>query len=189
MKKNQSNVLAGALRGFLVEYLQNVRGSSPNTIASYRDSLKLLLQYLIQKKRKRVSELDIEDIGAEEVVSFLNYLEKNRGNGIGTRNDRLSAIHSFYRYLGGQYPEYLDNTHRILGIPFKRMSTRSIEYLEFDEVTEILKVVDRSKPYGRRDYALLSTMFNTGARAQEIVGLRGNDLQLTKPFGRTQHQD
>ncbi len=187
MKKKQSNVLARALRGFFGEFLQNVRGVSPNTIFSYRDSIKLFLQFLNQQKQKRVSDLDIEDIGVEEVIAFLNYLEKNRGNAIGTRNDRLSALHSLFRYIGGQYPEYLYKSHRILNIPFKRMSTRPIDYLEFDEVTTLLKAVDRSKPYGRRDYALLSTMFNTGARAQEIVDLRGIDLQLTKPSSITIH--
>ena len=185
MKKKQSNVLARVLQGFFGEYLPNIRGTSPNTILSYRDGLKLFLQFLVQQKRRRVMDLDIEDIGVEDVIDFLKHLEKNRGNAIGTRNDRLSAIHSFFRYLGGQNLEYLDKSQRILGIPFKRMSTRPIEYLEFEEVTAVLKAVDRLKPYGRRDYALLSTMFNTGARAQEIVDLQGNNLKLTNPFSVT----
>ena len=185
--KKKTNVLAKTLQGFLGEYLPNVRGASLNTILSYRDGFKLFLQFLTQHKRRTITNIDIEDIGVEEVIAFLKYLEKNRGNRIGTRNDRLSAIHSFFRYLCRQYPEYLDKSHRILGIPFKRMSTRPIEYLDFDEVTALLNGVDRSKSYGIRDYALLSTMFNTGARAQEVVDIRGNDLQLTKPSNITIH--
>lgn len=185
MKKKQSNVLARALQGFLGDYLPSLRGMSSHTILSYRDSLKLFLQFLSKEKKKHVSDLDIESIGVEEVITFLKHLEMGRHNCIGTRNIRLSAIHSFFRYLSGQHPEYLDKSHRILGIPFKRMSTRPIEYLEFEEVTAVLKAVDRSKRYGRRDYALLSTMFNTGARAQEIVDLQGNDLKLTNPFSVT----
>jgi len=164
-----------------------MRGMSSHTILSYRDSFKLFLQFLSQQKKRAVSDLDIEGIGVGEVIAFLEHLEMNRHNGIGTRNIRLSAIHSFFRYLSGMYPEYLDKSQRILGIPFKRTSTRIVEYLEFEEVTAVIQAVDRSKANGRRDYALLSLMFNTGARVQEIVDLKANDLQLTKPFSVTIH--
>lgn len=187
MKTKCSNVLAITLQGFLGKYLPNVRGMSSHTILSYRDSFKLLLQFLVQQKRVSISGLDIEDIGVQEIIAFLERLEKDRRSTIGTRNVRLSAIHSFFRYLAGQHPEYLNKSQRILGIPLKRTFSRPIEYFEFEEITAVLQTVDRSKKYGRRDYTLLSLMFNTGARAQEIVDLKGYDLQLTKPFSVTIH--
>ena len=182
-----SNILAIALRGFFGDYLPSVRGISSHTILSYRDSFKLFLQFLAQQKGKSVSDLDIESIGVEEVIAFLEHLEMNRYNCIGTRNIRLAAIHSFFRYLAGMYPEHLNKSQRILSIPFKRTTTRVVEYLEFEEITAVLEAVDRSKIYGRRDYTILSLMFNTGARVQEIVDVKANDLQLTKPFGVNLH--
>lgn len=182
MKTRQSNTLGVALRDFFSNYLPQLRGMSAHTILSYRDSLKLLLQFLAQQKNRSVSHLTIEDIGVAEVIAFLDHLEKNRRNGIGTRNIRLSALHSFFRYLACMYPEYLDQSQRILSIPFKHMTTRTVEYLEFEEIMAVLQAADRSQPDGRRDYALLALMFNTGARVQEIVDLKANDLQLSKPF-------
>lgn len=182
MKVQQSNTLSVALRGFFSNYLPKLRGMSPHTILSYRDSFKLLLGFLIQQKNIAATDLEIEDIGSAEVIAFLDHLESNRKNSIGTRNIRLSAIHSFFRCLAFMYPDYLDQSQRILSIPFKRMSTRTIEYLEFDEVLAVFKVIDRSIFDGRRDYVLLRLLFNTGARVQEVVDLKANDLQLSRPF-------
>jgi len=182
MKTKRSNILGAALQDFLGDHLSGLRGVSPNTILSYRDSLKLLLQFLAQKESISASNLDIENIGPEEVIAFLEHLEADRQNGIGTRNVRLSAIHSFFRYLAGRHPEYLERSQRILSIPFKRAKSPSIDYLEFEEITAVLEAVDRSRIRGRRDYALLSFMFNSGSRAQEVVDLKVSDLQLSKPF-------
>jgi len=182
MKILQANILGIALKNFFYSYLPQLRGMSPHTILNYRDSLKLFLQFLIEQKNISPSELTIEKIEPDQVIGFLDYLEKTRGNGAGTRNIRLSALHSFFRYLAGKYPEHLNLSQRILTIPFKRTSTQAIEYLEFDEVMAVLKSIDRSKANGRRDYALLLFMFNTGARVQEVVDLKAKDLQLSKPF-------
>lgn len=182
MEARRSNILGMALKDFFCNYLPQMRGMSLHTILSYRDSLKLLLLFIVQQKNIPVTDLTVEDIGVAEIVAFLDHLEKNRRNGIGTRNIRLSALHSFFRCLAGIYPEYLNHSQRLLNIPFKRMSTRTVEYLEFEEITAVLQAVDRSKSDGRRDYALLALMFNTGARVQEIVDLKANDLQLSKPF-------
>ncbi len=182
MKTKHYNVLATTLQGFLSDYLPRVRGASPHTVLAYRDSFKLFLHFLAQQKGKPVSDLDIECIDIAEILAFLEGLETNRRNTISTRNVRLSAIQSLFRYLAGSYPEYLDKCQRVLNIPSKRMPTRTVEYFEFEEIRAVLQVVDRSKTYGRRDYALLSVMFNTGARAQEVVDLKATDLQLTRPF-------
>ena len=182
MKTLQANVLGIALKDFFYSYLSELRGMSSHTILNYRDSIKLFLQFLIEQRNISLSELTIERIEPDEVISFLTYLEKTRGNGVGTRNIRLSALHSFFRYLASKYPEHLNLSQRILNIPFKRTSTQAVDYLEFKEVTALLKSIDRSEVNGRRDYALLLLMFNTGARVQEIVDLKAKDLQLSKPF-------
>lgn len=182
MKKVQSNVLGAALRDFLSHYLPQLRGVSPNTVLSYRDALKLLLRFVAAQKKVPVSDIMVEDIGITEIFAFLDNLENTRQNGVGTRNVRLSAIHSFFRYLAAMYPEHLDQSRRILNIPFKRMPIPIVEYLEFEEIMAVLSAVDRSKPHGRRDYALLALMFNTGARVQEILDLKASDLQLIRPF-------
>lgn len=182
MKPVRANELGGALRGFFSEYLPKVRGSSPHTILSYRDSLKLFLVFLAEQKNISVSELGIEDMGVDETLVFLDYLEEKRHNQAGTRNSRLAAVHSFFRYVAGIYPEALDQCQRILNIPFKRKASHTVEYLEYEEITAVLGSVDRSTRDGRRDYALLSLMFNTGGRVQELIDLKANNLQLSKPF-------
>jgi len=182
MKTRETNILGVALKDFFYRYLPQLRGMSPLTILNYRDSLKLFLQFLIQEKNISVSELTIEKIEPDEVIDFLNYLEKTRGNGVPTRNIRLAALHSFFRYLASKYPQHLNLSQRILSIPFKRTSTQATQYLEFQEVMALLESIDRSKANGRRDYALLLLMFNTGARVQEVVDLKAQDLELSKPF-------
>lgn len=182
MKNTTSEILGVAIRGFLSSHLPQQRGMSPNTIFSYRDSIKLLLVFVSRQKGISVSDLVIEDIAVAEIMDFLDYLEEERYNAAGTRNVRLSAIHGFFRYLGCVSPEHLDQSQRVLSIPFKRESTVAVEYLEFDEIMALLNAVDRTRPDGRRDYALLALMFNTGARVQEIVDMKIGDLQLRRPF-------
>ena len=99
-----------------------------------------------------------------------------------TRNVRLSAIHAFFHFIAFRNPEHLELAQRVLGIPFKRARQRVIDYLEYEEIDSILQAIDRTTSQGARDYALLATMFNTGARVQEIADLRFRDLQLDKPF-------
>ncbi len=182
MKTNRPNMLALLLQDFFAYHLPSLRGLSSHTIQSYRDGLVLLLRFLAEHKKRPASSLDLADLGAQEVQSFLVHLEQVRDNSSSTRNIRLSAIHSFFRFVAAQHPDHLEHAQRILGIPFKKTCSRVIDYLEYDEIQKILSVIDRSTPKGRRDYTLLATMFNTGARVQEIVDLRACDLQLTKPF-------
>lgn len=182
MNPTRANALGVALKGFFSDYLPKVRGLSPHTILSYRDSLKLFLLFVAQQKCISVSELGMEDMGVEEIITFLDHLEEKRHNQTGTRNSRLAAVHSFFRYVAGIYPEVLDQCQRILNIPFKRRTSRTVEYLEYEEITAVLRSVDRTTRDGRRDHALLSLMFNTGVRVQELIDLKANDLQLSKPF-------
>jgi integrase/recombinase XerD len=180
MKGTSTATLSHALRGFFMDYLPRQRAMSPHTVHSYRDSLKLLLLF-ISGKRGDPSRVAVEQLSVERVTAFLSQLESRRHNSASTRNVRLSAVHSFFRYLGSQYPEHLDQAQRILSIPFKRTSTREIQHLEFAEVQAVLDAIDRARPPGRRDYALLSLMFNTGGRVSEIVAVQACDLRLVAP--------
>ena len=182
MKARFPNALARSLREFFSDHLSLVRGMSPHTLHSYRDSIALLLRFMASRLRRSVATLDLIDVGPEEVLASLGHLERERGNSAATRNVRLAALHSFFRFVAAQHPEHLERSQRILAIPFKRASHRSVEYLEYDEIHAVLSVVDRSTHAGRRNYSLLATMFNTGARVQEILDLRAQDLHLTKPF-------
>jgi site-specific recombinase XerD len=182
MKKTRPNLLARQLQDFFTNHMPKLRGISPNTILSYRDALVLFLRFVTSQTKRPVVELDIEDLTPQIVGMFLIHLERDRGNSAATRNVRLSAIHSFFRFVAAQCPEQIEQAQRVLTVPFKKTKTRVIEYLEYDEIQEVLSAVDRATSKGRRDYALLATMFNTGARVQEILNITARDLQLTKPF-------
>lgn len=180
MNNGKFFTLGAALRAFFGDYLPQQRAYSPNTILSYRDSLKLLLQFAAGQ-RGRVPNLSLTQLNVATITAFLNNLEAKRGNGAATRNVRLSAIHSFFVYLSRRYPEYLEQAQRVLSIPFKRTANRTIDYLEADEIRAILQGIDRSSSAGQRDYLLLTLMFNTGARVQEVVSLKSTDFRLTTP--------
>jgi integrase/recombinase XerD len=177
MTRPKPSNLASMLRGFFVDYLPRQRALSPHTLCSYRDSIKLLLQFFAGKNGN-ATNLTIEHLTVARITAFLQHLETARHNCTCTRNVRLSAVHSFFRYLGGERPEHLAQAQRILSIPFKRTSTREIQNLDLDEILALLAAVDPKTRSGPRDLALLSLMFNTGARVSEIVALQTDDLQM-----------
>lgn len=182
MKKPLPNLLGAIIRDYFTDHLPRLRGASPNTIHSYRDSIVLLLRFLAAKGGKAVTQLDLVDLDPAGILAFLSYLEHERKNGVPTRNIRLSAIHALFHFVASRNPEHMELAQRVLGIPFKRARQRVIDYLEYEEIESILQAIDRTTTKGARDYALLATMFNTGARVQEIADLRLRDLQLNKPF-------
>jgi integrase/recombinase XerD len=182
MNPSQPDALAAAVRHFFTEHLPSVRGLSPHTIRSYRDTFSLLFRFIIGQRQHPLATLDIEDLDTELILAFLDHLQDSRGNQAVTRNVRLAALHAFFRYLAGRMPERFEQSQRILAIPFKRTRSRPVEYLEHDEIQAVLTAVDRNTSQGRRDYALIATMFNTGGRIQEILDLRPCDLQLASPF-------
>ena len=181
MRSTYPNTLARTVRSFFIEYLTEQRGVSRHTVLSYRDTMILLLRFVAASKHRTPATLDLEAISPEIVLAFLNYLEQERHNKTSSRNVRLAAIHAFFRYVATHAPERMEQAQRILGIPFKRTRTGTIDYLEEDEIRAVLECIDRSTSHGRRNYALLAVLFNTGARAQEIVDLNACDLQLDPP--------
>jgi integrase/recombinase XerD len=176
-----TNTLAPALQGFFTKYLPESRGLSRHTLLSYRDTLVLLLRFVAGLRNTTPVTLELDAISPEAVLAFLNHLEEQRHNKTSSRNVRLAAIHAFFRYITINMPERIDQAQRILAIPFKRTVTRPIDYLEYEELHAVLSNIDRATRDGRRDYALLALMFNSGARAQEIVDLGACDLQLESP--------
>lgn len=179
MRKNPTT-LASALRGFFTDYLPRQRALSPHTLHSYRDSLKLLLQFVAGKKNDP-SDLTVEQLTVERLTAFLQHLENGRKNVASTRNVRLSAVHSFMRYLGAHHPQHLAQAQQLLNVPFKRTGTRDIDHLEFAEVQAVIQSIDLNAPDGPRDFVLLCFLFNTGARVSEAVGVQACDLRLTPP--------
>lgn len=175
------NALGRALRDYFSNHLPRVRGMSPHTLSSYRDSLTLLLRYVASKRRVPVDKLDVGDLDAGQIIAFLQDLEDTRGSRVSTRNVRLAAIHAFFRYLAATDPDRVEQSQRILGVPFKRARARPVEYLEYEEIQAVLGAIPLATANGRRDYAMLATMFNTGARVQEILDLRPCDLRLGRP--------
>lgn len=182
MTGSPPNALARTLRQFFADHLPRVRGLSRHTIHSYRDTLLFLLRFLATARGQHVTALDLADITAEEVLAFLDYVERERHNTAATRNVRLAALHAFFRSVAAHEPEQLARSQRILQIPFKRADHRTIDSLEYAALQAVLEAVDRSTGTGRRDYALLATMFNTGAQVQELLDLRACDLQLEQPY-------
>jgi site-specific recombinase XerD len=182
MKTPSPNLLGAIIRDYFMDHLPGVRGASPHTIHSYRDSLVLLLRFVAERRKKPVADLDLTDLDPSGVLAFLSHLEQKRRNGVSTRNVRLSAIHAFFGFVASRNPEHLDLAQRVIGIPFKRTQQRVIDYLEYEEIDSVLKAIDRTTAKGSRDYVLLATMFNTGARVQEIADVHARDLQLIKPF-------
>jgi integrase/recombinase XerD len=170
--------LAVLLQGFFTGRLIGQRRVSPHTVASYRDTFRLLLRFAQQRLKKEPSELGLAEIDTPLLTDFLDNLEKERGNSERSRNARLAAIHSFFRYVALQEPEYAAQAQRILAIPCKRYTRRPIDYLTNAEVEALLQAPDRKTWGGRRDAALLSVAVETGLRLSELIGLRCEDVVL-----------
>jgi site-specific recombinase XerD len=176
MKPNQ--YLSYYIRLFLIQYLSSEKGLSENTILAYRDALKLLLQYCAHYLKIKIDRLPCDQIDDEIVRNFLDYLEQQRGCTASTRNARLAALKTFFYYLALEIPQCLDNSRRISAIAPKKTPHKMVDYLDPDEVKAIMDSIDAASRNGIRDKALLMLMHNTGARVQEIVDLKLDDLRL-----------
>ncbi len=182
MKPSRPTQLACALRSFLSEHMPLAPGLSAHTVLSYRDAFALLLRFLSARHACEVVDLDLVHLGPTDLIAFLDHLETERRNDVSTRNARLAAIHSFTRFVATRHPEQVEACQRLLAVPIKRARVRAVEYLDADEIRAMLDAINPRTPDGRRDHALLLTLFNTGARVQEILDVRPIDLQLERPF-------
>ena len=164
-------LIAPHLQTFFAEHLCHHRRVSPQTILSMRDTFRLLLQFLRTTQGKEPSMLQINDLDAPTVLTFLDYLECQRNNSIRSRNIRLSAIRSFFRWVALREPQSLAIVSRVMAIPVKREDKKLIGYLNREEMEALIAAPDRSHWRGRRDHALLLTLYNSGARVSEITTL------------------
>jgi site-specific recombinase XerD len=169
---------ASLLEGFFTRRLMMQRRASVHTIASYRDTFRLLLRFAQQRLHKAPSELALGDIDAPLVLVFLDELEQRRGVSARTRNLRLTAIHSFFRYVAFESPAHAAQAQRVLAIPCKRFTRALVGYLVRAEVDALLAAPDRCTWSGRRDHALLLLAVQTGLRLSELTGLQREDLSL-----------
>jgi integrase/recombinase XerD len=166
------------VRRFLLEYLVGERNLARNTQKSYRDTLQQLLPFTARKARRRIDQLRVEDLSAERIRAFLHDLEESRGCGAATRNQRLAAIHSLAHFIGVRSPEHLHWCGQIRTIPSKKAPRPLVTYLEKNEMDALLAAPDQGVTQGRRDYAVLLFLYNTGARADELAHVRIADLDL-----------
>ncbi len=169
------------LSNYLSKYLPGVAGLSMNTIMSYRDMFRLLLNFYETVNCVKAEKLTLKELTREKITQFLDWLENERSCYTSTRNVRLAAIHAFARYLQREEPEFIFQAQQLLSIPLKKESKKCFKYLTLDAMRIILNMPDRSTPQGRRDAVLLSLMYDTGARVQEICDLEVSDIRVQIP--------
>jgi integrase/recombinase XerD len=175
------NELGTVVRSFFEDHLKVQKGLRPSSIRSYRDALKLFLKQIADRHRCPITRLKLTDLVADAVLIFLRNLEAERGNQVRTRNQRLAALRTFFRYLASRAPEMLVEAERVEAIPTKRCPPPQTYYLERDEVDQLLAAISTMTAAGLRDRAILTLMYNTGARVQEIADLRVQDADLDGP--------
>jgi site-specific recombinase XerD len=171
-----STTLAVLLQHFFIERLCDQMRASPHTIAGYRDTFRLLLRFASVERSRPPTKLAIEDLDVELIGNFLTHIETTRSNSARSRNTRLAAIRSFFRYVALSEPALILHCQKILAMPSKRYERRAIAFLDRAEMEALVAASDRSTWAGRRDYALLILALQTGLRASEIVGLTVRDL-------------
>ena len=164
------------LQGFFTERLLRQRQASPHTIAGYRDTFRLLLRFAADQLGKAPSTLKTEDFQPAFVGTFLEHLEQRRGNSSRTRNARLAAIHSFFRYVELAEPAHALLCQQVLAMPSKRYQRKPIAFLDRPEITALLAAPAMSTWIGRRDRTLLAVAIRTGLRVSELIGLRREDV-------------
>jgi site-specific recombinase XerD len=176
-----ANSFPSLLRAFFHEWAGQQRNLSHHTVLSYRDTWRLFLRFVCERKRKSVEALVLGDLSAREVLAFLQHLEDKRRVSIGTRNCRLAAIHSFFAFVAAREPSMLAHCTEVSRIPVKKASRPAMCYLEAEEITAILRQPDRSNPEGQRDHALLAFLYNTGARIQEALNVCPRVVRFESP--------
>jgi site-specific recombinase XerD len=170
------STLAPLLQAFFTDRLLQQRHASPHTVAAYRDTFRILLAFAQKELGKTPSDVDLGDLDAPFITRFLSHLEKERANAVRTRNARLAAVHSFFRYVAMREPALAGLIQRVLAIPHKRAEKKLVAFLTRPEFEALLTSPDQTTKIGRRDHALLSLAIQTGLRVSEITHLRLEDV-------------
>ena len=173
------STLAPTLQKFFTDRLITQRQASPDTVAAYRDTFRLLFGFIAETKMIAPASLDFADLDAPTIGAFLSYLEIVRDNTVRSRNARLAAIHSLFKYAALEHPEHAELISRVLAIPQKRFDQGIVAFLSKAEVEAILSIPNKDTWIGRRDHALLTLAVQTGLRVAELTSLRRNDVVLT----------
>ncbi len=176
------NSVGQTIFAFFEDYLKTQKGLRPGSIRSYRDTLKLFLMHVAAMRRRPITRLILEDLSSERVLDFLRMIETTRKNHVSTRNQRLAALHTFYRYLAVHHPEMLAEAERVEAIPSKRTPPPQTYYLERDEIDSLFHTLPKQGALALRDRALFMVLYNTGARVQEVADLNTVDVDLDGPL-------
>lgn len=171
------------LQAFFAEHLLAHKRASQQTVACYRDTFRLLLRFMRERTGAEPAGLPLTALDADAVLAFLDHLERDRGCMVRSRNNRLAAIRSFFRLVALRVPDRLGQVTRVMAIPIKRGDKRLVSYLTRDEVKALLAAPDRTAWSGRRDHALLLTLYNSGARVAEVTALRREQVRLDPAAG------
>lgn len=172
---------AKTLVRYLTDFLPGQRNVSPNTIKSYRDAFKQYLIFMQEEQRIRPERISFTSVTMSSIKDFLHWLETCKNVSTSTRNQRLAAIHSFFRYAQTENPEILYESQKILGIPFKKKQQQTIQHLSMDQMAYLFEQPDTSTKRGRRDLALMVVLYDAGARVQELIDLKVCDVRLAQP--------
>lgn len=170
--------IAVTVQAFFTERLQRERDASPQTTAAYRDAWRLLLAFAADRAGKPPTSLDFDDLDASVIAAFLDHLEQNRRNSVRTRNARLAAIHSLFRYAALRHPEHAAVIARVVALPLKKHDARIVTYLTAIEVDALVAAPDTTTWVGRRDQTMLVVAAQTGLRVSELTGLTLGDVHL-----------
>lgn len=173
---------AVGLNRFLTDYLVNKRGCTSRTIDSYRYAFVFLLDYYDEVLHISAERLTIRDLTYERLSGFLDWLQSEKKNSVSTRNQRQAAINSFIHYLAYEYPEYISEYQRILGIPVKKAPQKEISYLKTEGVTALMDSIDTGHTNGLRDYVMLMLLYTTGIRVSELINIQVKDISLYEPY-------
>jgi integrase/recombinase XerD len=177
----EHHLLGSYIRRFLLEHVVADRNLSRNTQRNYRDAIRVLLRFMTERHRIDPADLTVEHVTPEVVREFLQYLVQKRKNAAATLNQRVTVIHSLFRFIGRHVPELVERASQLQAVPLRRVDHPTVPYLEKAEIDALLATPDRRRRLGRRDYALLLFLYNTGARADETAHLTRGALDLGRP--------
>lgn len=176
--------LGKLVRTFFVDHLQRVKGLRRSSIRSYRDAVRLYLNFTAARAQRPVTALTLKHMTFDVVVEFLHHLEHDRGNRVPTRNQRLAVLHTLFEYFGSRVPEMLETARRVVLLPMKRCPPPETRFLQRDEVEQVIAAVPDGRRLSARDRILLLFLYNTGARAQEVADLRVGHIDWDPPWVR-----